>query len=92
MAGTIAALLITYWFYKSAETAGKNPMSSALLGFLAYLIPCIIFTVAVTPSLRNAVEHNPGTLFGLFANYAYILVGIACAIWVKFMHFKQSES
>ncbi|MGR9045879.1 MAG: hypothetical protein ACU83N_11315 [Gammaproteobacteria bacterium] len=92
MLGTITALLITYWFYRSAEATGKNPLSSAALGFLAYLIPCVIWTLAVTPSLRNAVEHNPGTLFGLFANYAYILVGIAAAVWVKFKHFKQAES
>ena len=92
MLGTITAFLITYWFYKSAEATGKNPLSSAGLGFLAYLIPCIVWTVSVGPSLRDAVEHNPGTLFSLFANYAYILVGIACAVWVKFKHFRQIES
>ncbi len=92
MAGTITALLITYWFYKSAEATGKNPLSSAGLGFLSYLIPCIVWTFTVTPGLRDAVEHNPGTLSGLLVNYAYILVGSACAIGVKFMHFKQTES
>lgn len=90
MAGTITALLITYWFYTSAEATGKNPLSAAGIGFLSYLIPCFVWTFAVTPSLRDAVEHNPGTLFGLFANYAYILVGVACAVWVKFKHFKQA--
>ncbi|MGJ0493159.1 hypothetical protein [Methylobacter sp.] len=91
MAGTITALLITYWFYRSAEATGKNPLSSAGLGFLSFLIPCIVWTVAVTPGLRDAVEHNPGTLSGIFVNYAYIVVGAACAAWVKYMHFKQTE-
>jgi hypothetical protein len=92
MIGTITALLISYWFYKSAEAAGKNPLSSAIVGFLSYLIPGVVWTFAVTPGLRDAVEHNPGTLSGLFVNYAYILVGVACAVGVKYMHFKQTES
>lgn len=92
MAGTVTALLITYWFYRSAEATGKNPLSSAGLGFLSFLIPCIVWTFAVTPGLRDAVEHNPGTLSGLFVNYAYIVVGAACAAWVKHMHFKQTAS
>ncbi|MCK9621907.1 MAG: hypothetical protein M0R47_15400 [Methylobacter sp.] len=92
MIGTITALLISCWFYKSAEATGKNPLSSAIVGFLSYLIPGVVWTFAVTPGLRDAVEHNPGTLSGLFVNYAYILVGIACAVGVKFMHFKQAES
>jgi ABC-type Fe3+ transport system permease subunit len=92
MIGTITALLISYWFYKSAEAAGKNPLSSAIVGFLSYLIPGVVWTFAITPGLRDAVEHNPGTLSGLFVNYAYILVGVACAVGVKYMHFKQTES
>ena len=91
MIGTITAFLITYWFYKSAEATGKNPLASAGLGFLSYLIPCIAWTLAVTPGLRDAVEHNPGTVSGLFVNYAYILVGVACAIGFKFLHFKQAK-
>ncbi|MDP1666051.1 MAG: hypothetical protein Q8L79_13105 [Methylobacter sp.] len=92
MIGTITALLISYWFYKSAEATGKNPLSSSMVGFLSYLIPGVVWTFAITPGIRDAVEHNPGTLSGLFVNYAYILVGVACAIGVKFMHFKQAES
>jgi hypothetical protein len=42
MIGTITAFLITYWFYKCAEATGKNPLSSAVLGFLSYLIPCLV--------------------------------------------------
>jgi hypothetical protein len=92
MAGTITAFLITYWFYKSAEATGKNSLVSAGLGFLSYLIPCIVWTFTLTPGLRDSVEHNPGTLSGLFVNYAYILVGAACAIGFKFVHFKKAKS
>ncbi len=92
MIGTITALLISYWFFKSAEATGKNPLNSAIVGFLAYLIPCVAWTFVVTPGLRDAVEHNPGTLSGLFVNYAYIMVGLACAIGIKFLYFKKAAS
>jgi hypothetical protein len=91
MIGTITAFLIAYWYYKSAELVGKNPLSSAGMGFLFYLVPCIVWTLTVTPGLRDAVDHNPGTLTGLFVNYAYILVGAACAIGIKFLYFKPSK-
>lgn len=91
MIGTITAFLITYWFYQSAKATGKDPLSSAILGFLAYLVPCLAWTLAVTPGLRDAVEHDPGTLSGLFVNYAYILVGVAGAIGIKLMHFKRAK-
>ncbi|MFZ2448974.1 MAG: hypothetical protein CTY16_12155 [Methylobacter sp.] len=91
MIGTITAFLIAYWFYKKAEATGKNPLSAAGLGFLSYLIPCMVWTLTVTPGLRDAVDHNPGTLSGLIVNYAYILVGAACAIGIKFLHFKPSN-
>jgi hypothetical protein len=92
MIGTITAFLIAYWFYKNAEATGRNPLSSAIAGFLAYLIPCIVWTFTVTPGLRDAVEHSPGTLSGLFVNYAYILVGVGVAIGFKFLYFKQAKS
>ena len=91
MIGTITAFLIAYWFYKSAEAAGKNPLSSAGLGFMSYLVACVAWTLTVTPGLRDAVDHNPGTLSGLFVNYAYILIGAACAIGIKFVYFKQPK-
>jgi len=91
MIGTLTAFLITYWYYKSAQATGKNPLSSAGFGFLAYLIPCVLWTVTVTPGLRDAVDHNPSTVSGLLVNYAYIVVGAACAIGIKLKRFKAPK-
>ncbi|GAB6140135.1 hypothetical protein JCM14076_08640 [Methylosoma difficile] len=88
MIGTIIAFLITFWFYKSAKASEKNALASAGVGFLSYLVACLVWTLAVTPSLRDAVDHNPSTLSGLVVNYAYIIVGAACAIGLKFKYFK----
>ncbi|MEQ1636640.1 MAG: hypothetical protein ABL903_08100 [Methylococcales bacterium] len=92
MLGTIAALLIAYWFYKTAEAKAKNPLSAAILGFVVYLIPAATWTFVVTPSIRNSVEHSPNFLLALLAQYAYILVAVACAAFVHFRHFAAPNS
>jgi hypothetical protein len=91
MAGSIAAIAIVYWFYKSAAAAGKEPLPSAFLGFIVYFVPAVAWSLVVTPGLRDAVEHNPGTLLALVVQYAYIVVGVACAAWVKSRHFTVAE-
>lgn len=87
MVGAIAAILIVIWYYKSALETQKNPISSAALGLLVYFIPAIIWTVAVTPGLRDTVEHNPNLILGLIVRYGFVIVGVACAAWVKPRHF-----
>ncbi len=90
MLGTIVAIAIAYWFYKSAEHANKNPLKTGAVGFLAFLIPGIVWTLAVTPGLRDAVQHNPGALSVILAKYAYIMVGALCAVGIKFLYFKNN--
>lgn len=90
MAASIAAMAIVYWFYKSAGPAGKDPLASAFLGFIVYFIPAVAWTLLVTPGLRDAVEHNSNTLLALVVQYAYIVVAVACAAWVKSRHFAVS--
>lgn len=87
MIGTISALLISYWYYKNALKKGKNAILHAALGFCFYLIPALLWTIFVTPHLRDAVSHSPGQIMSFFANYAFVIVGISCAVWVKYKHF-----
>ena len=91
MSGAIAAIIIAIWFYKSALENEKEPVPSAVLGLIVYFVPAVIWTFAVTPGLRNFIEHNPSTLLGVFVAHAHVAVGVACAVWVKFKHFRQIE-
>lgn len=91
MIGTIVALLVVYWFYKTAEAKGKEPLPAAILGFVVYLVPATAWTLVVTPSIRASVEHSPNFLLALLAQYAYILVALACAAFVKSRHFADPE-
>ncbi len=92
MIGAIAAIIIVIWYYRSALESNKNPVTAAAIGFLAYLVPAIIWTIAVTPGLRDSVEHDPGLFLGLIVRYGFIIVGVACAAWVKPRHLAIKKS
>lgn len=87
MIGTIIAIAIAYWYYRGAEAKGSNPLITAAWGFLFYLIPGALWTWLITPSLRDSAVHNPTSLNVFVYSYSYILVGIACAAWIKWKHF-----
>lgn len=94
MLGSLAAIIIVFWFYQTAISKGKDPLQSAILGFVVYLIPAAAWTLLVTPSIRPAVEHSSNFFMALIAQYAYILVALICAAWVRSKHFaepKQSD-
>lgn len=92
MPGTIAAIVITVLFFKSALDAGKKPVNLAFSGFLAFFIPALLWTYFITPGLKDTLQHDPSnTLLKLTANYAYVALGSACASWVWFKIFKTKE-
>ena len=83
MPGTIAAIIITILFFKSALDAGKNPVNMALSGFLSFFIPALLWTYFFSPGLKDSLQHDPSnTLLKLTANYAYVALGSVCAGWV----------
>ena len=92
MLGAIAAIFIAIWFYKSSLDTGKSPIPSAILGLFVYFIPATVWTLTITPGLRDFIEHNPNMLLGLLIANGHVLVGIACSFWVKTKHFKEVES
>lgn len=91
MLGSLAAIIIVFWYYQTAISKGKDPLASAILGFVVYLIPAASWTLLVTPSIRPEVEHSPNFLMALVAQYAYIIIAFACAAWVRYKHFADPK-
>ncbi len=92
MPGTIAAIIITILFFKSALDAGKNPVNMALSGFLAFFIPALLWTYFFTPGLKDSLQHDPSnTLLKFTANYAYVALGSVCSGWVWFKIFRSQQ-
>lgn len=93
MPGTIAAIIITILFFKSALDAKKNPVNMAATGFLAFFIPALLWTYFITPGLKDTLAHDPSnTLLKFTASYVYVILGTSCATWVWFRIFKTEET
>ena len=90
MPGTLAAIIITVLFFKSALDSGKNPVHMALTGFLAFFIPALLWTYFITSGLKDTLQHDPSnTLLKFTANYAYVVLGTTCSIWVWYKNFRS---
>lgn len=90
MPGTLAAIIITVLFFKSALDSGKNPVHMGLTGFLSFFVPALLWTFFITQGLKDTLQHDPSnTLLMLTANYAYVVLGSVCSAWVWFKIFKS---
>ena len=83
MVGGVAAILIAIWFYRSALAAGKSPLPWVFVGFVSYYLPALLWTLWVTPGLRDMVEHSQSVMLAIIVRFAYIVVGILCATLVR---------
>jgi len=89
--GSIAAILVMVWFYNTAN--GRNPVHWAMAGFLVYFIVSLLWTVAITPDIKDAAMHSRNTLLMWVARYAYIVVAVACTVIfnIKIGYKKQDD-
>jgi len=76
--GSIAGIFILVWFYNTAY--GRNPLHWAVAGFVVYFTISLLWTVGITPGIKDAAMHSRNTLLMWTARYAYIVVALVCAI------------
>ncbi len=81
MIGSIAAAFVACWFYFTAKKTGRDPVSWAIAGLVVYFIVALSWTWMVTPSIKDAASHGQNGLLIFLARYAYILVGLASAVF-----------
>lgn len=78
--GSIVAIFILVWFYNTAAEYGRNPIHWAIAGVLVYFIVGLLWTVLITPDIKDAAMHSRNTLLMWITRYAYIVVALACTI------------
>lgn len=83
MFGGIIAILIVYWYYRSAEARGLPNFQWAFAGLLAFYVPNIIWSVLVArPWLATLrASGHPGVMAGI-VGYSSVFLGAACAVLV----------
>ena len=85
MIGSIAAIIIVYLYYRSAQAAKKDIVTWCAIGLVAYFIPAVIWTITVTPDLRNSVEHTQSAFMAFIVRYLFVIVASACSLWLRYI-------
>ena len=92
MLSSIAALLIGAWFYYTASRSGRSSISWAISGGVVYFLAALLWTLLVTPGIKDAAGHGQNSLLIFLVRYAYVLVGAASAILLNGLLNKADNS
>lgn len=92
MLGSIAALLVGVWFYYSAPRSGKSPVSWAVSGIVVYFLTALLWTLLVTPEIKDAASHGRSGMLIFLVRYAYIIVGATAAVLLDFLVNKAGDA
>lgn len=80
MLGSIAAALVGIWFYHAASRSRRPAVSWAVSGVVVYFLAASLWTLVVTPSIKDAASHNQSAVLIFIIRYAYIGFGVLVAI------------
>ena len=82
MIGGIMAILIAFWFYRTAAACHLPAMPWALAGTLAYYVPNFIWSLTIAKPILNQLHAQNATTMASFWGFSSVIVGAAVAIGV----------
>lgn len=91
MLGVIAATLVGVWFYNTAPRSGRPAFSWAVSGVIVYFLAALLWSLIVTPGIKDAATHNQSGLLIFIVRYAYIGIGLIAAAIVNTWLNKSAE-
>ena len=83
MLSSIAAALIGIWFYNTASRSGRSSLSWAISGVVVYFLAALLWSLAITPGVKDTATHTQSSLMILTVKYAYIGFGLLCAAGIN---------
>lgn len=92
MLGSIAALMVGVWFYYTAPRSGKSPVSWAISGIVVYFLVALLWTLLVTPNIKDAAAHGRSGLLIFIVRYAYVFAGVVAAILLDYLVNKADDA
>ncbi|QSA99852.1 hypothetical protein JWZ98_14290 [Methylomonas sp. EFPC1] len=92
MLGSIAAALVGIWFYNTAARSSRPPISWAVSGVVVYFLAALLWTLAITPSVKDAASHSQSAALIFIVRYAYIGFGVLVAVLLNGWLNKSTDS
>jgi len=87
----IAAALVGVWFYNTASRSGRPQVSWGISGVVVYFLATLLWSLIVTPGIKDTAIHNQSNVLIFIVRYAYIGVGLASAAIINFWLNKPAE-
>ncbi|MGX2041541.1 hypothetical protein ACWJKU_15640 [Methylocaldum sp. MU1018] len=84
MIGGIVAVLIAYWFYRSAEERGLPALEWAFAGLLAFYIPNFAWSLLVAKPWIASLHAQQATMSTGLINFSSVALGLVCALLVRY--------
>lgn len=83
MLGSIVATIVAVWFYFTAPRSGRPPVSWAISGVVVYFLAVLLWTMLVTPGIKETAMHNQSGILVFIVRYAYLGVGLTAAALIN---------
>ena len=83
MLSSIIAALIGIWYYNTASRSGRMALSWAISGVVVYFLAALLWSLAITPGVKDTATHTQSGLLILIVKYAYIVFGVVCAAGIN---------
>jgi hypothetical protein len=91
MLSVIAAITIGVWFYNTAERSGRPRVSWGISGVVVYFLAALLWSLIVTPGVKDAAIHNQSGFLIFVVQYAYIGFAMVMAGLVNFWLNKAAD-
>lgn len=92
MFGGVIAILIAYWFYRSAESRNLPGIQWAIAGAVSYYIPNFIWSLLVAKPMMNQLHAQNATGTASALGFSSVFVGTAVATLVYFLVLRRTSA
>jgi hypothetical protein len=90
MIGGIIAIVIAYWFYRTAEAGRLPAMQWAVGGAIAFYVPNFIWALAVAKPMMSQLHSQNATAMASVLGFSSVIVGAAVAIAVHWLVLRRA--
>lgn len=91
MIGGIIAILMAYWFYRTAQSRQLPAFHWAVGGVLAFYVPNFIWSLTLAKPMLNQLHAQNGTVMATFWGFSSVIVGTAVAVAVHYFILQRAR-
>ncbi|HUL12369.1 MAG TPA: hypothetical protein VLU73_09400 [Methylococcaceae bacterium] len=87
MLGGVVAVLIAFWFYRTADSKRAPAMQWAVAGVISYYVPNIIWSLTVAKPILQTLHAQSAPIKAGLIGHSSVIIGALCAglVWYGFL-------